>query len=135
MRIKRTLRLKNAEVWKLDLPFFCFLIILDLRRPSEPGDYPYLPPEDIDGRDNYIKVFTISEMELEGSCLKLDTVVDLVEDLIHQVDQGFCDWNMSKETRIVCKQEDVTANLNDLLLRYIGVEHLPEGNRKYLSQD
>ncbi|RCW40900.1 hypothetical protein [Paenibacillus prosopidis] len=132
MRIKRTLRLKNAEVWKLDLPFFCFLVILDLRRPSEPGDYPYLPPEDVDGRDNYIKVFTISEVDLKESSLKLDAVFDLVEDLIYHVDQGFCDWN---ETRIVCKQEDITTTLNALLLRYTGIENLPEGNWKNLSQD
>lgn len=131
MRVRRTLRLRDAEVWKLELPFSCYLVILDLRRPSKPKDYPYLPPEDVEGRDNYIKVFTISDRELE----EIDKVIEVVEDLISNVDQGFCDWNISRETRIVCSKEDIMTTINDILYKSIGIRNVLEDNRKYLSQD
>jgi hypothetical protein len=129
--MKRRIRMSDIEAWEIELSVPCYLLLLDMRRPSTLEDYPYLKGiEDPDefGRDNYIKVFVIASAKLpdeDGQKVEI-----LVDDLIDHVAQIYCDWNAEE---IVCRKEEMEQTMHRLIERYKGIKLYPDTICKYLN--
>ena len=97
MATMRLLRTRDAELWELrnDEGEKCYLALLDQRRPSQAGDFPYLNAAKFEGRDNLIQALVVTVTELEGS--QKGELSEMVGSLVDHVAQAHCHWNVTFE--------------------------------------
>ncbi len=147
--LKRELKLKNFEVFIIKNGYYgdtiCYMLLIDLRRPSTLEDYPYLKEiETVEefGRSNFIKAIFLHDNEINN---------DLKEYLVNIIAGGFlenkddCDWNADFEkinTKIFRKIEEdrryMLSECSKILLKYgskYNFNDLKDENFNYLSQD
>ncbi|SES70144.1 hypothetical protein [[Clostridium] polysaccharolyticum] len=94
MLLRRLLLTKEIEVYEIKKALYgnvkFYLMLVDLKRPSQAEDFTYLDPEDFTSRDNFIKAVIVYDKE----------ITELEKEQAYEIASGFlenkddCDWNM-----------------------------------------